>query len=87
MRNSQYPRSSGYSDWRSLAWWIHDNLPHCGLYFFPSLTAFNITWHEVNKEKTIHSYINPKGCLTRAGMENYEGDHSGWYEGFPELII
>ena len=73
------------SDWRSLAWWIHDNLPHCGLYFFPSLAAFNITWHAVKKEKTIHSYINPKGCLTRAGMENYEGDHSGWYEGFPKL--
>ena len=73
------------NDWRSLAWWIHDNLPHCGLYFFPPLAAFNITWHEVKKEKTIHSYINPKGCLTRAGKENYEGDHSGCYEGFPKL--
>jgi hypothetical protein len=67
--------------------WIHDNLPHCGLYFFPSLAVLNITWHEASKGKTIHSYINPKGCLTRAGLENYEGDHSGWYEGFPELRI
>lgn len=70
-------------DWQALAWWIHDHLPHCGLYFFPALAAFNITWHETNKEKTIYSYIKPKGCLTKAGMENYEGDHSEWYEGFP----
>ncbi|MEZ5534047.1 MAG: hypothetical protein R3F02_00345 [Thiolinea sp.] len=73
-------------DWRALAWWIHDHLPHCGLYFFPSLAAFNITWHEHNKDKTIHSYINPKGCLTKPGMDNYTGDHSEWYEGFPGLI-
>ena len=72
-------------EWQSLAWWIHDNLPHCGLYFFPSLAAFNITWHESNKEKTIYSYINPKGCLTKNGMGNYEGDHSQYYEGFPKL--
>ena len=72
-------------DWRSLAWWIHDNLPHCGLCFFPPLAAFNIKWHEANKEKTIHSYVKPKGCLTCAGMENYEGNHSSWYEGFPAL--
>ena len=74
------------TDWRALAWWIHDNLPHCGLYFFPSLSAFNITWHEENKEKTIRSYIKPKGCLTKKGMDNYEGDHSEFYEGFPEII-
>ena len=71
--------------WQDLAWWIHDHLPHCGLYFFPSLAAFNITWHEKNKEKSIYSYIDPKGCLTKVGMENYDGDHSGYYEGFPEL--
>jgi len=74
-------------EWQSMAWWIHDNLPHCGLYFFPSLAAFNITWHESNKEKTIYSYISPKGCLTKKGMENYEGDHSQYYEGFPELQL
>ena len=72
-------------DWRALAWWIHDHLPHCGLYFFPKLAAFNITWHEVKKDKTIHSYINPKGCLTKPGMENYEGEHSNWYPDFPVL--
>ena len=52
-------------DWQDLAWWIHDHLDHCGLYFFPSLAAFNITWHQTNKEKTIHSYIDPKGCLKK----------------------
>jgi len=72
-------------EWQSLAWWIHDNVPHCGLCFFPALSAFNITWHETNKEKTIHSYINPKGCLTKKGMDNYEGDHSELYKGFPKL--
>ena len=72
-------------DWRDLAWWLHDNIPHCGLYFFPSLSAFNITWHESNKEKTIHSYINPKGCLTKNGMDNYDVDHSEYYKGFQIL--
>ena len=74
-------------EWQALAWWIHDNLPHCGLYFFPKLASFNITWHEIDKEKTVHSYINPKGCLTKQGMDNYLGDHSAFYEGFPELKI
>lgn len=78
----QYKNGEG-RDWQALAWWIHDNLPHCGLCFFPLLAAFNITWHQTNKEKKIHSYIMPKGCLTKKGMENYEGDHSKWYEGFP----
>ena len=72
-------------NWQSLAWWIHDNLPHCGLCFFPSLAAFNITWHESSKEKSIYSYIAPKGYLTRSGMDNYSGDHSPHYEDFPKL--
>ena len=71
--------------WQDLAWWIHDHLPHCGLYFFLSLAAFNITWHEKNKEKTIHSYIAPKGCLTKKGMSNYEVNHCEYYEYFPEF--
>ena len=71
--------------WQDLAWWIHDHLPHCGLYFFPNLAAFNIAWHETNKEKTIHSYIAPKGCLTRQGMANYDVDHSEYYGYFPKF--
>ncbi len=73
------------ADWRSLAWWIHDHLPHGGLYFFPKLAAFNITWHE-SPIKSINSYIDPKGYLTKPGMENFEGDHSADYLGFPKLI-
>jgi hypothetical protein len=73
--------------WLDLAWWIHDHLPHCGMCFFPSLAAFNIAWHEANKEKTIYSYINPKGYLTKQGMDNYDVDHSEYYGYFPELKI
>lgn len=71
-------------DWRSLAWWIHDHLPYSTLYFFPKRAAFNINWHE-KPQRRIDSYIEPKGCLTRAGMNNHEGLHSEWYSDFPEL--
>ncbi|RVU84110.1 hypothetical protein EOL70_11505 [Leucothrix sargassi] len=71
--------------WVDLAWWIHDHLPHCGLCFFRELAAFNISWHETNKEKTIFSYIDPKGTLTKKGMSNYDGDHSEYYSYFPKL--
>lgn len=53
------------ADWRSLAWWIHDNLPYSNLYFFPKLAAFNIRWRE-KPERRIDSYIKPKGCLTQS---------------------
>lgn len=70
------------ADWRSIAWWIHDHLPYGSLYFFPKLAAFNMQWHE-RPERRIDSYIPPKGCLTRLGMDNHEGEHSDWYAGFP----
>ncbi len=73
------------ADWRSLAWWIHDHLPYSSLFFFPKLAAFNIKWHE-NSERRIDSHIAPKGCLTRPGHDNHEGDHSAWCEGFPKLL-
>ena len=72
------------ADWRALAWWIHDHLPYSRLQFFPKLAAFNINWHE-RPERRIDSYISPKGCLTRPGLANHEGDHGKWYQGFPEL--
>ena len=81
---------NGYSDryeqtgeWQPLAWWIHDHLPYSSIEFFPKLCAFNIGWHE-QPQRRIDSYIEPKGCLTKPGMENHEGDHSKWYSGFPE---
>jgi hypothetical protein len=70
------------ADWRSMAWWIHDHLPYSSLYFFPKLAAFNLNWHE-KPERRIDSYIPPKGCLTKPGMENHEGNHSEFYRGFP----
>ncbi|MEO1253172.1 MAG: hypothetical protein AAFW81_12605 [Pseudomonadota bacterium] len=72
------------ADWRSLAWWIHDNLPYSALQFFPKRSAFNINWHE-NPARRIDSYIDPRGCLTKPGMENHEGDHAEWYPSFPEV--
>jgi len=72
------------ADWRALAWWIHDHLPYSRLQFFPKLCAFNIGWHE-QPERRIDSFIAPRGCLTKPGMGNHDGDHSIWYEGFPAL--
>jgi hypothetical protein len=66
------------TDWRALAWWIHDYLPYSSLYFFPKLAAFNIGWHE-QPERRIDSYIAPKGCLTRPGMANHAGSHASEY--------
>ncbi len=72
------------ADWRALAWWIHDHLPYSELYFFPKLAAFNIDWHERPK-RVIKSYIEPKGTLTKPGMDNHAGGHAAWYKGFPAL--
>jgi hypothetical protein len=70
--------------WRSMAWWIHDQLPYSELQFFPRLGAFNIGWHEVPK-RTIYSFIAPRGFLTKPGFSNHIGDHSHLYRGFPRL--
>lgn len=58
-------------DWRDLAWWVHDHLPYSGMYFFPKLAAFNLTWSET-PERTISSYIAPTGSLLRQGAEPSE---------------
>lgn len=68
------------TDWRALAWWIHDHLPYSALYFFPKRAAFNLTWHE-RPGRRISSYIAPKGCLTKPGMDNHGGTHAEWYDG------
>ena len=70
--------------WTEMAWWIHDHLPYSSLYFFPRLSAFNISWHEQPKRR-IDSYAPPKGCLTRPGMANHTGSHQQEYLGYPEL--
>lgn len=70
----------GEGEWTKLAWWIHDHLPYSSLYFFPTYWAFNITWHEA-PERRIDSYVKPRGCLTRPGMENFEGAHEAEWAG------
>ena len=77
-------RYANGADWRSLAWWIHDHLPYSRLQFFPKLCAFNIGWSE-SPERRIYSYIEPRGCLTKPGADNFNGNHSDWYEDFPKL--
>jgi hypothetical protein len=70
------------ADWRAMAWWIHDHLPYSRLQFFPKLAAFNIGWHE-RPVRRIDSFVAPRGCLTRPGMDNHGGDHARWYRDFP----
>jgi hypothetical protein len=70
------------TDWRCLAYWIHDHLPYSELQFFPTLCAFNISWHERPK-KTIYSYIEPAGYLLRG--KNEQSGKSDMYSDFPQL--
>ncbi len=73
-------------NWQALAWWVHDNVPdYSSMYFFPKLAAFNISWHQ-NGEKRIDSYVAPKGCLTKPGMENHKASHSEMYESYIQSI-
>ncbi|QUJ77946.1 hypothetical protein KDD17_03575 [Sulfitobacter albidus] len=53
-------------DWRDLAWWVHDHLPYSEMWFFPKLAAFNLVWRP-EPQRTISSYIAPRGMLLRAG--------------------
>jgi hypothetical protein len=49
-------------DWRILAKWIDEHLPHAGLEFFPTYWAFNISWSEnPQAARTISSYAEPRG--------------------------
>ncbi len=71
-------------DWRDLAWWIHDHLPYHAMYFFPKLAAFNLTWRE-DPDRTIHSYVAPKGTLQGVGENPAEDDtaRAARYADFP----
>lgn len=53
-------------DWRDLAWWVHDHLPYSEMWFFPKLAAFNLVWRPT-PQRTISSYIAPRGMLLRRG--------------------
>ena len=71
-------------DWRDLAWWIHDHLPYSNLWFFPKLAAFNIAWRP-DAQRTISSYVAPKGKLLAAGAEPDEplDNRQARYADFP----
>ncbi len=73
-------------DWRDLAWWIHDHLPYSEMWFFPKLAALNLTWRPV-PQRTISSYIAPRGMLLRAGEQSCEtaADRKARYADFPPL--
>ena len=71
-------------DWRAMAYWIHNHLPYSSIQFFPKLCAFNLNWHE-KPERSIHSYIEPKGYLLRREQPNSE--YEQYYEGFPKLKL
>lgn len=51
-------------DWQILARWIDDNLPYPRLFFFPTLWAVNINWHE-RPLRRMDSYAEPKGRWVR----------------------
>jgi hypothetical protein len=70
------------TDWRALAYWIHDHLPYSQLQFFPNLCAFNIGWHE-KPLRSVYSYIEPKGLLFRGSPE--APDYKQMYAGFPAI--
>ena len=43
-----------------LARWIDESLDYGSLYFFPTLWAVNVQWHE-KPERRVDSYAVPKG--------------------------
>ncbi len=74
------------ADWKSLAWWIHDHLPYNSMFFFNNRAAFNLNWRE-RPDRWIRSYIGSRGkYLTKAGMDNWDKDHSENYSWIDEEL-
>jgi len=71
-------------DWRDLAWWIHDHLDYASMWFFPRRAAVNLTWRE-DPDRTISSYIAPRGKLLARGAEPDEtlAERQRRYADFP----
>lgn len=76
-------RYANGTDWRAMAYWIHDHLPYSELEFFDGqgMCSFNINWHQKPK-KNITSWLTPR-VLLKAGHTT--PSFSTWYEGFPEF--
>ncbi|MEM0898499.1 MAG: hypothetical protein AAGI92_00940 [Pseudomonadota bacterium] len=79
-------RCNAGRDWRDLAWWMYDHLPHAEQCFFPKNAAFNIQWHE-RDPKLIYSFIRPRGYLLRPDGMPAEGDmqRRARYADFPKF--
>jgi hypothetical protein len=71
-------------DWRDLAWWIHDHLDYASMWFFPKRAAVNLIWRE-DPDRTISSYIAPRGKLLARGAEPDEtlAERQRRYADFP----
>ena len=71
-------------DWRDLAWWLHDHLPYSEMWFFPKLAALNLVWRP-EPQRTISSYIAPRGMLLRRGATAGEtrAERQARYADFP----
>jgi len=69
-------------DWKSLAFWIHDNLPYSEMEFFDGkgLCSFNLSWNERPK-RTISSWIGGKRKIDPDSFNRPE-----YYQGFPLLL-
>jgi hypothetical protein len=80
--NSFIPYYERTGKWQALAWYKHDQISgYSHTQFYPKFSAFNISWHEQPK-KEIYSYVEPKGYLTKPGMDYYAGSHENEYEDF-----
>jgi hypothetical protein len=79
--NAFIPYFERTGDWPALAWWVHDNIEYSNLEFFPRFAAFNLQWRE-QPERSIYSFVGPRGWLTRPGMDNHAGDHAALYAGW-----
>ena len=78
------PRYEAGTPWQAMAWWVHDHLPYSDMAFFQHYAAFNLRWCE-KPARRIESFAPPRGCLTKPGMANHDGDHASEYPGFPAL--
>ncbi|MCH2163381.1 MAG: hypothetical protein MK098_01830 [Marinovum sp.] len=56
-------------DWRDMAWWLYDHLPFAEAWFFPKLSAFNLSWRPGRPIRRIDSYVAPRGTLVKPGRE------------------
>jgi hypothetical protein len=77
------------SDWRTLAWWIHDHVAdYAELSFMPWLCAFNIRWYEGPAAQQIrYSDGTIRELLTERGQENFAGDHRALYAATLEPLL